>query len=431
MLPNLLKASVSSLALTLLLGVQALKAMEIEEKSNKSTPPSLTLSLPDHPKSEEVKGIEEFYRADVLKNNFKYETSEITHVMIKGEPDPEAVKERLQSGNITTVARISSYSVLKKPLVEPLVELLKGNNTVKTLILPNTNIGGAFGENTEHLQAIVDIVCENKMTTLSLRGNKFGSEEAIELIAKLVKEGSLTALDLANTNLHNDMQKVIEELLQNKTLTKLNLSDIFNSSGVFGEDIEKGIIEVNETINLLTQRKLEIEKLIFKTSILTEELSGINEDLKLLKADQEELIGQRLYTLPNLLKANTPLEYLNLSRSNIDGKKLAQIAEAMKSNINLKELEIYSCGIVDKDCGHLANLIKNNKGLISLNVSNVSLSGERFSCGWSLKSLRAIEEAVKENKTLTELKLPIDFETKGYVDVLNRIAEKLEENKKK
>lgn len=225
---------------------------------------------------------------------------------------------------------------------------------------------------------------------LDLREEEIGrSEKTTEIIAKGVSENtSLTELILNNNYLGNKISFFKEALLKNSSITSLSL---FNN-------------------HIHPDAAPAIAELIEKDPYLTELNIGCND----LQDEGVKVIAQAL-------QKNITLRELKLSNARFSDAGAEEMAKVLKTNPHLTKVDLsFNSQLTSEGITSLANALKENRGLTSFDLSY--LKGNQMSDAVA----KAFVDALKENKTLTQLNIDA---SKVSPEIMEEINTLLEENK--
>ncbi|XP_075431802.1 tropomodulin-2-like [Ascaphus truei] len=157
--------------------------------------------------------------------------------------------------------------------------------------------------------------------------------------------------------------------------------------------------------------RYETEKANLRNVVIAEKVKPVFEDVPNPTNVEESL--QRT-------KANDPfLVDVNLNNiKNITIPTLKEFAKALETNTHVKQFSLAATRSDDPVAFAFANMLKVNKSLRSLNVETNFITGT---------GIRSLVEALKENRTLTEIKIANQRQQLGTA-VEMEIAQMLEEN---
>ena len=302
---------------------------------------------------------------------------------------------------------------------EILKALDKSKNVLTSIDISNNNIPE------QGIVLIIGALLFNNrnLTSLKITGNTIGVR-GMKSISELLKVNTtLTSLNISNNNITNEGLEFLAEVLKmNTTLTSLNIS--------YNKDIDNTFISIilsnNNTITKLDisgNPKLFIDdvnnflELLINNKTLTE--------LNMSDCRMFAQIGRSFMDfIGKLLKINNILKKLNIS-NNIANKKTIRIKEdddqlyfgkmvisGLNGNKTLTALDISNDNLNTAFVFSLSTL--DNETLTTLDISNNDIGGDTF----LLRPGEIIGRMLTKNKTLTDLYINNNPFTKNNKEIL-------------
>jgi Ran GTPase-activating protein (RanGAP) involved in mRNA processing and transport len=362
----------------------------------------------------------------ILKNNlFKLAQGTFTETTLElwgnyiGKNDAIAIAKALEKNTTITKLDFSNNNIGKDGAKE-LTDMLKVNNTITTLNFAYNNIGK------DGAKALADALkVNNTITELDLFRNNIGIDGAKALAAMLKKNKTIKELDLSGNYIGNNGAKELTDTLKkNKTITKLYLQyNNIGDAGVIvlgracaGKEIE---VEFNDDekndLFKKAQGTFEGEKLDLSNNNIGIEgaiaIAGMLEKNKTIKELNLACAGKEIEVdfdntqkndLFKLAQGTFEGEKLDLSNNNIGIEGAKAIAGMLEKNETITELNLACAGkeieveFNDDEKNDLFKLAQGTFKEITLLLrdNNIRDTGAK-----------ALADALKENKTITELNL--------------------------
>ena len=148
----------------------------------------------------------------------------------------------------------------------------------------------------------------------------------------------------------------------------------------------------------------------------------VNQGLKTLYLNSCGLTSQCTESLAEALTTNKHLEKLDITDNALCDDGIQHLAHALRVNQGLKTLYLNSCGMTDVGLECLAKSLQHNNSLTELHVWNYSTNPNRI----TEKIVPVLTECLKNNYTLTELRLPRNLEssTTSIVEAVNDVRKR-------
>ena len=223
-----------------------------------------------------------------------------------GVPDCEALCELLKSSHSLQYLNISQNN-LSSESVASIITGLSHNSSLKHLYILNSHFSMA---NVNSLASVLKDHSKCTLTTLYLRDCHISSEGAVELVAALCKNTTLKHLDLGRIPIGEHEEGVtsaVKLLVENKTLTELNLEDCHISS--------EGAVKLAATLCK-------------------------NSTLKHLYLDRNPIGVEGASSMSDMLQHNTSLKDLHLRDDSVGEEGVHQLINSLKHNQTLRRLSL-------------------------------------------------------------------------------------------
>ncbi|MFA6037134.1 MAG: hypothetical protein WC748_03305 [Legionellales bacterium] len=307
---------------------------------------------------------------------------------------------------------------------------LESNKNIEVLDLGNNNMSTK-----DDVNALVRMVENNTiLNELMLDATNLGPQGVKEIGIALQKNeySSITVLNFdyafaSPSNNPTDVEQAIATLIQNKRITKLNISTGVDNTNVASEIgnalTEKPNLESLAISNYITPRAL---KPIFTALEKNTSLKEFTLQYSYIDAIDMGLLSKALgknTTLTSLCLSHInnfkEVQYdnktqddsdINLNDSNdlerdktrgIHASKMAELFEAFTANNTIVTLDLNSNNINDNSVAQIGLLLKKNSGLETLNLTNNPIGVE---------GLKYIADGLEKNYILTQLMLDKAYE---------------------
>ena len=250
--------------------------------------------------------------------------------------------------------------------IEKLANALIDNESLTNLDVSNNNIGN------QGLNVLIDALKKNQtITNLNLKDNKSITYTGIDALVNFSMTNTSLAhlyvnktdfietfrnikkkfetsdvVDLPNESITNVISSMIASILmQNKTVTKLNLS-----SNQIGDD---GIKKIANAL-------------------------GVNNTLQNLDVSKNGIGNQGVESLANALIVNKTLKNLNVSNNKIGDQGVESLANALKENQTLTSIDLGSNLIGDVGAGALVEALPDNDTLKTLILTDNDIDSDSY-----------------------------------------------------
>ncbi|KAJ3320490.1 hypothetical protein HDV06_005219 [Boothiomyces sp. JEL0866] len=268
---------------------------------------------------------------------------------------------------------------------------------------------------------------KRKCNKLSLFRKKI-TDDDVETLSKLIKDGNLTKIDLSDNNITElgtgylmqallPVQPVANSFESEKipvsTLEILDLSQ--NLLGHRGTELVSDLIRKGKLVSVnLGYNNIRSRGAISIANSLT-----WNPAVEVLNLENNSICTYGAKALAKSLMGNKKLQSLNLEANVFGDVGTRLFSEALLENKTLSELNLRSALITDLGAGYIANMLKHNTTLLKLD-----LAGNEISDAGGNLILRALEK----NQTVMFLSLKDCAVSKHTQELIKKL---LERNKKK
>ncbi|KAJ3310023.1 hypothetical protein HDV04_005463 [Boothiomyces sp. JEL0838] len=268
---------------------------------------------------------------------------------------------------------------------------------------------------------------KRKCNKLSLFRKKI-TDDDVEILSKLIKDGNLTKIDLSD----NNITELGTGYLMQALLPVQPVANSFESEKIPVSNLE--ILDLSQ--NLLGHRGAELVSDLIRKGKLENVNLGYNNirsrgaisvanaltwnpPVETLNLENNSICAYGAKALAKSLMGNKKLQSLNLEANVFGDVGTRLFSEALLENKTLCELNLKSALITDLGAGYLANMLKYNTNLLKLDLGGNEISD----AGGKL-----ILDALERNQTIMSLSLKDCAVTK---DIQDQIKTLLERNKKK
>ena len=270
-----------------------------------------------------------------------------------------------------------------------ILQALKDNSQLKSLNLNNNNMSGKVVED------LADVIRNNSvLEQLCLSDNDF-KLSAIVILKALKNVYKLKILNLNNNNMTTKIVQHLANVIKNNACLKqlfLSNNDLKTSAIVILRvlrdnsqlkilDLSKNKMtgQVSEDLANVIETKLGLEQLYLSHNdlkasaiVILQALKG-NRHLEILDLNNNNMTGQVLKDLTNVIKNNLGLQQLRLSNNDL-GSSAIVILQALTEHAQLNVLDLRGNNMTGEAALALANFIKNSLGLRQLGLSDNDLS---------------------------------------------------------
>ncbi|KAJ8611885.1 hypothetical protein CTAYLR_005813 [Chrysophaeum taylorii] len=320
--------------------------------------------------------------AEVLKHNSTLQTLNLRHVFLT-EERRLSEKSRRRANSIDNAGATAIAGALKQI------------STLQTIVL-SWNFIGASGAT-----AIADVLTQNMLETLNMRGNCIREAGATAIAKALIEhKSSLKTLDLDWNSIGDAGAAAIAELLKENSSSTLQTLELrYNGIGADGAAAVAAGLEQNLALQRLDLGRNSVGD-AGAASLAT--ALAKKSRLRCLGLGENSIGNPGAAAIAETLKMNElRLQTLDLGWNSIGDAGFAAVAEALKQNSSLRSLDLRSNSIGDHgddDDGieKLAEALKENSTLQSLDLRSNTISDA---------GAVAIGESLHLNSTLDELNL--------------------------
>ena len=279
-----------------------------------------------------------------------------------GEPDCEALCELLKSSQSLQELHIH-YNNLSSESVATFITGLSHNSSLTTLSISDSHFSMA---NVDSLASVLKDHSKCTLTMLVLQDCHINSESAVKLAAVLCKKTTLKHLNLSHNPFGEHVEgvtAVAKMLVENKTLTELvlynchissegavelaaalckstTLNDLNLSYNPIGEHVEgvtavaKMLVE-NKTLTRLDLRDCHISS---EGAVKLATALCKNSTLNHLYLNRNPIGVEGASSMSDMLQHNTSLEYLDLRDDSVGEEGVHQLINSLKHNQTLRQL---------------------------------------------------------------------------------------------
>ena len=295
--------------------------------------------------------------ANVIKNN-----AGLRHLSLAGnylKSKALIILQALTENSQLVVLDLSGNN-MNGEVVEHLANVIKNNSGLQHLGLADNNI------NSKAVAVLQALKNNSQLVTLDLRRSGITGEVAEDLAQVIQNNSDLKELVLSSNDLKSSGAIVLQALARSSQLTSLDLSGN-NMTEVVAEDLAN-VIKNNAGLRHLS---LAGNYLKSKALIILQALTE-NSQLVVLDLSGNNMNGEVVEHLANVIKNNSGLQHLGLADNNINSKAVA-VLQALKNNSQLVTLDLRRSGIIGEVAEDLARVIQNNSDLKELFLSSNDL----------------------------------------------------------
>ena len=206
------------------------------------------------------------------------------------------------------------------------------------------------------LQGLKD---HSKLTVRNLNSNNMTGQVAEDLANVIKSNSGLQKLALSANDLRSSAIVVLQALKDHSKLTVLNL----NSNNMTGQVVED-LANVIKDNSGLQQLRLSNNDLRSSAIVILQALKD-HSKLTVLYLNNNNMTGQVAEDLANVIKNNSGLQRLHLSDNDLRSSAII-ILQALKDHSKLIVLNLNNNNMTGQVAEDLANVIKNNSGLRKL-----------------------------------------------------------------
>ncbi|XP_040188021.1 NACHT, LRR and PYD domains-containing protein 3-like isoform X2 [Rana temporaria] len=242
---------------------------------------------------------------------------------------------------------------------------IRNNQTLRTLILSENNLGGP------HFRDLMEALTTSQIEKLQLSINNLTDSSCPHLASGIRNNQTLRTLDLSINNLEGPHFRDLMEALTTSQIEEL-LLDNNSLTDSSSPHLASGIRN-NQTLRKLDLSCNNLKGPHFRDLMEALTTSRIEE----LQLDKNHLTDSSCPHLASGIRNNQTLRRLNLSGNYLEGPHFRDLMEALTTS-RIEELQLSSNNLTNSSCSHLASGIRNNQTLRTLNLSINNLEGPHF-----------------------------------------------------
>ena len=286
------------------------------------------------------------------------------------------------------------------------VSALELNKTLSVVLL---SIGTLVGYRSKHHQLVNALHMNESLETVILRYGVISDDTADILSSYLMKSHCLKNLHLTNCTINEHLLVgILKASTNNSKLTGLNLNfTCYNIDTLIAKDLANVLNYFN-----LTYLSLGYNNLGPSVVAILQALTN-NTNLQILNLNSNDMDGQVVEDLANVIRNNSSLQSLDLGNNNL-GPCATKILQALKENCNIRTLNLANNKMTSQVAEDLASVIKKSTDLTELNLSTNGLKS----------SAAIVFKALQENVNLRKLYMNSNLMTKEVVEDLANVIEK-------
>ncbi len=247
-------------------------------------------------------------------------------------------------------------SKTEKSGIWKMVDALRNNKTMDSLILSHNYIGDEYGEKIVKTLANFDL-----LTTLVLTDNHIGSRTGDEIASFLEWNKSITSLELTwNCLTGPNIEKIADTLKRNSTLASLHLDG--NNIGDHGAEMIAAALMVNQK---LTHVRLGNNNICDRgaSAIFRALAQNLASGLKCLFIGNNIIGNNSATTIATAIGNNSTLTILSLRGTRFSISGTTTILAALWKNRTLTNLTITGSEVHDDAADGISTMLKMNSGL--------------------------------------------------------------------
>ena len=275
--------------------------------------------------------------------------------------------------------------------------LFQYKTPLKRLRLDRTNIGE------EDCASLTDLIANSELEELNVHGNSLSSNSVTSIMKGLLQNSTITKLDMSFSYFSEDNWKSLSSQLQ-------RLECVLQDLSIAGCCItSEGAVQL--AAGLATNKSLTRVILCenpCETALVGDALKT-NSVLTYLNIAKCNITSEGAVLLADGLATNKSLTSLHLSGNPIGDIGAASIGDALKTNSVLKVIDIYDCKITSQGCIHIAEGLSNNSTLQELWMTRNEIG---------IDGAKAISAMLEKNTSLQQLHLDKDNSIEEGVDVI-------------
>ena len=317
--------------------------------------------------------------ASVIKNNLNLEEVFLADISFK--KSATVILQAFRETHNLKALNLNRITMTER-VVEDLAEIIKSNPNVKTLALHNNHLGPSA------VKILQGLKVNSKLKCLNLNDNNMTGQVAKELAIVIKNNTSLEMLGLRNNQLGPTTVAILQALKNNTRLIVLDLS-----SSIMNRQAAENLADVIKSNSNIRNLTLSHNDLKLSALVILKALTKLSR-LHLLNLNGNNMTGQIVKDLANVIKSNPNLEILNLGNNKL-GQSANVILQALTETCMVKALSLSSNSLTGQVSEDLANAIKSNSSLTQLHLSDNDLRS----------SVIVILQALKETCKLEVLNL--------------------------
>jgi Ran GTPase-activating protein (RanGAP) involved in mRNA processing and transport len=288
--------------------------------------------------------------------------------------------------NINLIEIDLSYNNIGDEGMLYLTSLIKKKNSIKRLNFHDCHLEKSF-------DSIAELIKENTITHLDISGNA-PNDDAIKRLSQALKDNtSLISLNMGGNELTDaHIEDITKSLVHHKTLTRFS---IFGSKidKVGGEAIAH-LIKINRSITALNLQNSNIEA---KTFVIIAEALMENKFINEIDLSWNKIFeNNSLEVLAKLIEKNNTLVTLNLNNNRVNTNEDFDLFIEAITNSRLETLYIGSFFNKTKNVKKFLEALKNNKSIKKIDLSDNHIDYE---------ATKVLAELLLVNTTLKEIYL--------------------------
>ena len=191
------------------------------------------------------------------------------------------------------------------------------------------------------------------LKSLSLPGNRIDADMLKAILSGLVKNNTLTSLDLSHNQIDDVGAAAIGTILSKKDLA---IREVDLSDNCIRAEGAKAIGRALSTNSVVTTLSLRLNRLGDQGgAFVFDRLKGANSTLTSLNVSHNQLGAETAKSLSDYLRGNSALITLDVSGNELreDGGKM--LAEGVVQSIALREVDVRNCGMAE---GEVSTILK-------------------------------------------------------------------------
>ncbi|KAL0240142.1 hypothetical protein GEMRC1_010249 [Eukaryota sp. GEM-RC1] len=247
-----------------------------------------------------------------------------------------------------------------------LIELLKVNTTVTSVILSGNSIG------VEGAKVLADALKNNStVSILNLWNNSIGDEGARALAGALKVNTTITSIDLSFNSIGSEGAMAFAEVF--KVNTAITSVDLDNNN--MGDEGARALAEALKDNASVTRFNISSNSIEDDGARALAEALKVNNTVTSINIDNNDISDEGCRVLFETLKLNTSIRTINLSFNSIGDEGARALAGALKINSTVVRIELQDNFIGDEGSRSLAEALEFNflvkiEGVCQLHLSS-------------------------------------------------------------